>query len=672
MKKVISLVLAFIMMTSMICMLPLTSNASTAHTQSEAVAWARQWVKNPKDYDGAYGVQCVDLAMAYYNYLGVNPASGSGCDYATNALPSGWQRIKYSSGTVPQPGDIVVWTYASSSSGHVAVVISATSSSMYVAEANGSTHTGRENTYSYSYGTLWGFIRPDFSGSSSVINPQISSDRVVLKTGENVTFTYSGLTICSQAVFYFEKNGTIYYSQDSTSSRTMTTYFENEGSYQVSVGGYYNGQWYYSGKLSIYVFNPTISVSKTTVAPYEHFTVSYDKMTYCDNVKFYVYKNGSYINQYDSTSSKTMDFYFADEAIYTFKAVGTVGNTTIESGLVDVKVQTTSCSHSYSSKITKQATCTASGIKTYTCSKCGDSYTETIPALGHNYTTKTIAPTCTEKGYTLHTCTRCGNSYKDNYVSAKGHTPGDWEIISKPTYDEEGLKIQVCEVCGEELDTDIIPMLIKNGWFTENGNTCYYVDGEKITSKLYEIDGKKYYFGDNGEMFTGWHEGWRESEGTTTIYRFYFGDNGVMRTGWQKIGKKWYYFNSSGAMQTGWQKLSGKWYYFDADGIMQTGWQKISKKWYYFNSSGARQTGWQKISNKWYYFNSSGVMLTGWQKISNKWYYFESSGAMKTGWLKLSGKWYYLNSSGVMLANCSQKIGSKTYKFNKSGVCLNP
>jgi len=45
---------------------------------------------------------------------------------------------------------------------------------------------------------------------------------------------------------------------------------------------------------------------------------------------------------------------------------------------------------------------------------------------------------------------------------------------------------------------------------------------------------------------------------------------------------------------------------------------------------------------------------------------------MTTGWLKLGGKWYYFNSSGAMLANCSQKIGKKTYKFDKSGVCLNP
>ena len=38
--------------------------------------------------------------------------------------------------------------------------------------------------------------------------------------------------------------------------------------------------------------------------------------------------------------------------------------------------------HSYTSKITKQPTCTATGVRTFTCS-CGDSYTETIPATGH-------------------------------------------------------------------------------------------------------------------------------------------------------------------------------------------------------------------------------------------------------------------------------------------------
>ena len=40
--------------------------------------------------------------------------------------------------------------------------------------------------------------------------------------------------------------------------------------------------------------------------------------------------------------------------------------------------------HSYTSKVTKAATCTAAGTKTYTCS-CGDSYTETIKATGHKW-----------------------------------------------------------------------------------------------------------------------------------------------------------------------------------------------------------------------------------------------------------------------------------------------
>ena len=189
----------------------------------------------------------------------------------------------------------------------------------------------------------------------------------------------------------------------------------------------------------------------------------------------------------------------------------------------------------------------------------------------------------------------------------------------------------------------------KNGWVKENGYTFYYKDDVKLTG-WQNIEGSWYYLNTKDD-----------------------GIEGLRRLEWINIGGKWYYLDpTTGAMQTGWQKISGKWYYFNKSGAMQTGWQKISNKWYYFSKSGAMQTGWQKISNKWYYFNASGAMLTGWQKISNKWYYFESSGAMKTGWLKSGGKWYYFESSGAMLANCSKKIGTKTYKFDKNGVCTNP
>lgn len=72
--------------------------------------------------------------------------------------------------------------------------------------------------------------------------------------------------------------------------------------------------------------------------------------------------------------------------------------------------------HSYKGTVTKQPTCTQTGVMTYTCS-CGKTYTESIPAKGHSYKTNVVAPTITEKGYTEHICSVCGDNYKDKYVN---------------------------------------------------------------------------------------------------------------------------------------------------------------------------------------------------------------------------------------------------------------
>mgnify|MGYP000989932795 CR=1 FL=1 len=67
--------------------------------------------------------------------------------------------------------------------------------------------------------------------------------------------------------------------------------------------------------------------------------------------------------------------------------------------------------HNYTGSITKEATCTEAGVRSYTCS-CGDSYTENIPATGHSYVSKvTKAATTTEEGIMTYTCSKCGHSY---------------------------------------------------------------------------------------------------------------------------------------------------------------------------------------------------------------------------------------------------------------------
>ena len=47
--------------------------------------------------------------------------------------------------------------------------------------------------------------------------------------------------------------------------------------------------------------------------------------------------------------------------------------------------------HDYESEVTTEATCTTDGVLTYTCSVCGDTYTETIDALGHSYDFEDVA-----------------------------------------------------------------------------------------------------------------------------------------------------------------------------------------------------------------------------------------------------------------------------------------
>lgn len=79
----------------------------------------------------------------------------------------------------------------------------------------------------------------------------------------------------------------------------------------------------------------------------------------------------------------------------------------------------TVCDHSYTAS-TQNATCTADGKTTYTCSKCGDSYSETIAKLGHDYTAETTEPTCTTDGVTVYTCFTCGHSYRES-IPMLGH-----------------------------------------------------------------------------------------------------------------------------------------------------------------------------------------------------------------------------------------------------------
>ena len=146
-------------------------------------------------------------------------------------------------------------------------------------------------------------------------------------------------------------------------------------------------------------------------------------------------------------------------------------------------------SHNYTSRVTLEPTCVATGIRTFTCS-CGSSYTENIPAIGHSFGTYTYnndateqadgtetaicsvcgekntrtaagtkiahvhkytpavtkAATCAEEGVTTYTCS-CGHGYTEP-VAKTAHSFGEYVYNNDATTEADGTKTRTCSVCG--------------------------------------------------------------------------------------------------------------------------------------------------------------------------------------------------------------------------------
>jgi len=146
--------------------------------------------------------------------------------------------------------------------------------------------------------------------------------------------------------------------------------------------------------------------------------------------------------------------------------------------------------HSYTSKVTKAATCSADGIKTFSCS-CGNSYTEKIPATGnHSYTAKvTKAATCSAEGVKTFSCS-CGKSYTEKIPATGNHSWGAWNTTKAPTALEKGSAQRKCSTCSatENKALDMLPNYFLNT----------SVDG-RWTPNSISVAAKEVYF-ENGKL----------------------------------------------------------------------------------------------------------------------------------------------------------------------------
>lgn len=81
-----------------------------------------------------------------------------------------------------------------------------------------------------------------------------------------------------------------------------------------------------------------------------------------------------------------------------------------------------SCEHTYDQHMEQDADCTLPGLMISTCSKCGDSYSEIVDPLGHDWVISSHVDAVTDpetgketaSAYDVYTCSRCGRTYEDH------------------------------------------------------------------------------------------------------------------------------------------------------------------------------------------------------------------------------------------------------------------
>ena len=150
--------------------------------------------------------------------------------------------------------------------------------------------------------------------------------------------------------------------------------------------------------------------------------------------------------------------------------------------------------HSFSGKVTTEPTCTAKGVKTYTCDCGKDSYTEEIPALGHDF----------KDGK----CSRCGENDPD-YTEDKYKSDAQlYDSAKNPLYVYDNGSYRLAKYADYKADNNRkfyrkIVGYVYTGWQNIDGKTYYYTrDHEKVTGKQI-IGGVEYTFNSDGSLNNG-------------------------------------------------------------------------------------------------------------------------------------------------------------------------
>ena len=279
--------------------------------------------------------------------------------------------------------------------------------------------------------------RPDVNAAYSVGNNHGFSEKFITSLSGTYTIEASAINIGGgkEVTFLGAKTVTIV---------QPTLYFDSCGGTKCASRKVVNGQKY--GKLPVpvrsgYIFNGwyTAKEGGQKITEEKEVSLTDNKTLYGHWIKTCEHKNTELRNKKEATCTAegyTGDTYCKDcgAKLQTGKAIAKKAHTW------------------NAGKITQEATCAKTGIKTYTCTVCKTTKTEEVPATGVHKNTElrnVKEATCTEEGYTGDTyCKDCGSKIASGQkVNKTEHTWNSGVVTTPPTCIERGVKTYTCIVC---------------------------------------------------------------------------------------------------------------------------------------------------------------------------------------------------------------------------------
>ncbi|CAC8077496.1 mannosyl-glycoprotein endo-beta-N-acetylglucosaminidase [Staphylococcus aureus] len=143
-------------------------------TASEVVEWAKSNIGKRINIDNYRGSQCWDTPNFIFKRYWGFVTRGNAKDMANYRYPKGFRFYRYSSGFVPEPGDIAVWHPGNGigSDGHTAIVVGPSNKSYFYSVdqnwVNSNSWTGSPGSLvRHPYVSVTGFVRPPYSKDTS-------------------------------------------------------------------------------------------------------------------------------------------------------------------------------------------------------------------------------------------------------------------------------------------------------------------------------------------------------------------------------------------------------------------------------------------------------------------------------------------------------------------------